>query len=161
MSTDTPDLPAVAQNPGFLLSRLGQQVRRGFADSLTALDVRPVQYGLLAGLEVWGHASQQELSAALRVDRGDMVRLLDDLEARGLVERTPDPADRRRHAVRLTAHGRALLRKLHGVSERFTSQFFAALTERERAQLERLLTKLWRATERADPASGRTSRKPV
>src|SRR6478735_2121459 len=47
--------------------------------------------------------SQQEAAARLNVDRTTMVALVDDLETKGLVDRTPHPGDRRKNVVTLTA----------------------------------------------------------
>jgi MarR family transcriptional regulator, organic hydroperoxide resistance regulator len=49
-----------------------------------------------------------ELADLLHVDRGSITAVLKRLEARALVSRTPDPADRRRVALALTARGRKL-----------------------------------------------------
>ena len=50
--------------------------------------------------------SQQQLVEALRIDPSVLVGLLNELETVGIVARTRDPADRRRHLVEITGHGR-------------------------------------------------------
>jgi DNA-binding MarR family transcriptional regulator len=56
--------------------------------------------------------SQLELAHHLGVDRTVMTYLLDDLERAGLIERRPDPADRRARRIVVTAPGRAQLADL-------------------------------------------------
>jgi DNA-binding MarR family transcriptional regulator len=55
--------------------------------------------------------SMGELAAALGIDRPNATTLVDDLEARALVRRTPDPADRRAKVVDATRKGKALARR--------------------------------------------------
>ena len=53
--------------------------------------------------------SQAAMASRLGIDRTVMTYLLDDLEAAGLVERKPDPRDRRSRRVAATVHGRDVL----------------------------------------------------
>ena len=64
---------------------------------------------MLSTLEAVGPCSQQQLVEALHVNRSMMVKLIDGLEARGLVERRRNPDDRRSYALYPTAAGRAAL----------------------------------------------------
>ena len=78
-------------------------VTEGFA----AEGLRKPHFTVLVALAEIGPASQAELGRRLWIDRKNMVAVIDDLEAAGLVERTPDEQDRRRNAVRLTRGGNA------------------------------------------------------
>jgi DNA-binding MarR family transcriptional regulator len=66
---------------------------------------------LLVVLEKFGPASQARLGGRAGVDRSDVVAALNDLAARGMIERKPDPADRSRNIVTITPAGRAHLRE--------------------------------------------------
>jgi DNA-binding MarR family transcriptional regulator len=74
----------------------------------------PRGYQVLAAAARSRPGSQQELASHLGVDRTVMTYLLDDLERAGLIERRPDPADRRARRIAATGHGRELLSDLDG-----------------------------------------------
>jgi DNA-binding MarR family transcriptional regulator len=71
-----------------------------------------------------------------------MVAVLDELAARGLAERRPDPADRRKRSIHLTDEGRQQLARMRAVAREVGEESFAALTADERATLHHLLRKL-------------------
>ena len=70
--------------------------------------------------------------------------MLDDLEARGLIERSRDPADRRRHVVTLTPAGREAVERLRVVSRQVEDEFFEPLGAQERKELYALLSRVAR-----------------
>ena len=76
-------------------------------------------------------ASQRELAKLMRIEPPTLVRHLDRLEADGLVERRPDPNDRRRLNVFVTAAGRRRLSELHKVVEATDAEMRSILTEDE------------------------------
>jgi DNA-binding MarR family transcriptional regulator len=95
----------LGEDLGWLLG----QVQYGYlAASIAAVREIP---GGLRGLHVLGAAvkgdarNQIEVARRLSVDRTVMVRLVDDLERAGLVERHPDPADRRARIITATDEG--------------------------------------------------------
>jgi MarR family transcriptional regulator, lower aerobic nicotinate degradation pathway regulator len=70
------------------------------------------------------------------------VGLLDELEQRGMIDRRRDPADRRRHVVKLTAEGKKYLARLRALHESVDDEMLSPLTTEERAQLHSLLHRL-------------------
>ena len=72
----------------------------------------PRGYQVLAAATRGEPGSQLALAQHLGVDRTVMTYLLDDLEGAGLIERRPDPADRRARRILATARGRELLNDL-------------------------------------------------
>jgi MarR family transcriptional regulator, lower aerobic nicotinate degradation pathway regulator len=120
----------------YLLSLTGREARRRMA-----AEVSLPEFALLAALS-GGPASQRELSERLGKDPADIVRLVDAAASRGLLDRAPDPADRRRHAVTLTADGRAELRRMMTAAREVESDLLAPLDAGERRTLYALLAKL-------------------
>lgn len=86
-------------------------------------------------------ATQQALGEALCVDANNLVLLLNELEAEGLVERRRDPLDRRRHLVHITAAGRRALDRAERAQERVEAEVLQALDPDERATLRDLLSR--------------------
>jgi DNA-binding MarR family transcriptional regulator/GNAT superfamily N-acetyltransferase len=80
-------------------------------------------------------ASVRELRARLGLDSGHLARQLRRLEDEGLVTVAPDPADRRRRTVRLSAAGRAFRTRLDDRSEELAARLVAPLTPRQRERL--------------------------
>jgi len=90
---------------------------------------------------------------------GAMTNRVDRVEALGLVQRRPDPADRRGVLVRLTPAGRDLADKAIAVHFQAAAELLAALTLQETAQLDRLLAKLLLALEQTQPTTAGAQRK--
>jgi DNA-binding MarR family transcriptional regulator len=124
---------------GFLLSQLGFQTSKRFAERLAPLELNPRTFALLGRVDAAEGESQHALAAALRLPPSRMVSLLDELEKRGLVERRPDPADRRVRALHLTAAGRRLLEKAKKVAAEHEAEICADLDADQRRQLLELL----------------------
>ena len=76
------------------------------------------------------------------MDRSDVVAALNELEADDLVERAPDPDDRRQKIVSITAAGRRRLKKLDEVVGSVQQELLAPLSSAERAQLIGLLGRI-------------------
>src|SRR5215208_5777373 len=117
---------------GLLMLRLGRAAGAQIGAALAALDMQPHEYGLLHALAEEGGASQAELAAALRVHPSNLVALVDGLEADGLVARTRDPVDRRRHVLELTPGGRERLARARRAVEEAEGELLAPLDARER-----------------------------
>ena len=83
--------------------------------------------------------TQQQIARRLGIDRTTMVSLIDALEARDLVARHPDAADRRRNVVKLTATGAKTLRQATEASDEAERRLLAALGKDEAAELRDLL----------------------
>ena len=96
-------------------------------------------------------SSQLALAQHLGVNRTVMTYLLDDLERAGLVERRPDPTDRRARRVAITDSGRALLHEVKDRLRRAEDELLGPLDEQERAALRTLLERLATALAPADP----------
>ena len=82
-----------------------ERVHAHFAAAVAELDLAPVQAKALHELNVDPPISMRELAERLKSDPSNVTGLIDRLEARGLVERRPDPKDRRIKGLALTSAG--------------------------------------------------------
>ena len=101
-----------------------------------------MRYAILAALDEFGGTSQAELCRRLGIDRGDAVSTLNGMAADGLLRREPDPADRRRNVVHITAAGTARMRELDVLVDDAQEELLSGFTPAERAQISRLLHRL-------------------
>ena len=104
--------------------------------------LRGYHYRLLAALEEWGSASQAELGRKTGIDRSDVTAALTELESRKLVERSVDPAHKRRNIVTITAEGAERLLELDNVLDGIQEEFLAPLTAAQRRQFITLMSRL-------------------
>ena len=87
-------------------------------------------------------ASQRELADLMRIEPPTLVRHLDKLQEAGLVERRPDPDDRRVMRVVVTAAGRRRLAKINDVVQELDAEMRSVLTSREVDMLKRALPRI-------------------
>jgi MarR family transcriptional regulator, lower aerobic nicotinate degradation pathway regulator len=120
-------------------------VHRHFAEH----DLRKQHYGVLRSLADVGPAAQGPLADRVGLDRSDMVSLVDELEAAGHVRRNPDPTDRRRKIVTITAAGEAVLDELHALVSAADDELLGPLSDAERRTLVELLTRILPPADRA------------
>ncbi|WP_354643824.1 MarR family winged helix-turn-helix transcriptional regulator [Kitasatospora camelliae] len=101
-------------------------------------------YQTLAAVVHGAEPNQHALAGYLRIDRTVMTYLIDDLEAAGLVERRPDPADRRRRRILATALGVDTLHTLRRRVRAAEDGLLAALDPADRRALRDLLGRIAR-----------------
>ena len=150
--SDAPWMRGLHADTGYLLYRLGLRAGSLFNAGLEQHGVRLRHYALLRYLSAVEGARQRELSDRLGYDPSAIVSLVDDLQRLGLVERRPDPSDRRNRIVVLTETGRQLLRESEQDGTRVTDELLATLDAEERRILHALLLRI---AEPAEAAAGR------
>lgn len=128
----------------FLLKRMGFRLKERTMQAYESTGLSPYDHGVLALLAEEPVETQAMIADALGYDRSHLVGVLDDLEARELIERRRDPTDRRRHLVTLTPAGRDAVVRLRGVAKQLDNEFFEPLSAEERTQLLGLLSRLAR-----------------
>jgi DNA-binding MarR family transcriptional regulator len=142
--------------PSWLINQAAIPANRLVTEGLARAGTRRHHYSVLTTLDEVGPGSQSALSDCSAIDRGDMVATIDQLVEQGLVERMPDPTDRRRNVVTITQAGRRQLRKLDRLIARIQDELLAALSVDERKHLVRLLSRVveHHAKERSQTAAG-------
>ncbi|MCW3003814.1 MAG: transcriptional regulator, MarR family [Conexibacter sp.] len=122
-----------------LLDHLARLTRLRSESALAPLGLRPRHLVALTVLRDHGGGTQQGLAAALQIDRTNLVGLLNDLEATGLIARRRDAGDRRRHLVELTPAGEQRLREAECALAVAEDDVLGALDGEQRETLYRLL----------------------
>jgi DNA-binding MarR family transcriptional regulator len=140
MTPASGDAPPVSA--AFLLSQVGADAAREFAERLGELDLTPPQAGLLRAVAAGPGRSQQALAQQLGTPPARLVALVDGLEQRDLLERRRNPDDRRLHAVHLGSAGAAILAELRRVAGEHDDAVLAPLDADERARLHSLLARI-------------------
>ncbi|MCO5998492.1 MarR family winged helix-turn-helix transcriptional regulator [Actinoallomurus rhizosphaericola] len=128
--------------PSWLIGQVSAHSHRLVTERFAAADARGYHYRLLAALAEFGPASQAELGRRTGVDRSDVVAALNELAEKKLIERSPDPTDRRRNIITVTPEGRDHLSRLDGVLAQIQQDLCAPLSHPEREELIRLLTRI-------------------
>jgi DNA-binding MarR family transcriptional regulator len=122
-----------------LLGYLERRIRLEAESELAAFGLRPRHVIALTVLRQIGEGSQADLATALKIDRTNLVGLLNELEERELVERRRSHEDRRRHMVALTGTGSERLSEVEAALAEVESRVLGALDGDEQASLYSLL----------------------
>ena len=101
-----------ALNAFITLQRAAESVAAQTQRHLADAGLTPSQFAALEALYHLGPLCQRDLGAKLLRTSGNMTMVVDNLVKRDMVKRVPDPEDRRRVSVHLTAPGRRLIRKV-------------------------------------------------
>ena len=134
---------ALTDDVGFLLSRASAQFVRASNGVLASYGLRVRPYSvLLLACSSSGGVSQRDLAETLALDPSQVVSLVDELAASGLVERRPSEIDRRAKLVVATAAGRALRDEVLPVVEASVATQLGDLTATEQLLLRDLLSRL-------------------
>lgn len=138
---------------GFALVGLARRWRRALDERMAEIGLSDAAWPPLVHLDRSGEgASQGELAARCGIDGSTLVRLLDLLETRGLVERRVSPTDRRARLIYLTPAGRETLAAVYDVLK---ESEIAMLADVEDAELASALDVFGRVEERL-AGSGKT-----
>ena len=131
------------QTVGFSIYRVAMRLRHELTQRLTEYDLTSEQFAILARLWEEDGMCQRALAERILKDRPNVTRMLDKLQAKGLVVRRPDLDDRRAFHVCLTESGRALEKTLLPVVERLRRTAYQGISENQQQQLKRLLNKVF------------------
>jgi len=127
---------------GLLIFRLARASAWRIGRQLRESGLRWPEYAVLHHLDAQGPLAQRDLARALRIQPSNLVGLLDEMESRRLLVRSPDPRDRRRHRVEPTEAGTLAVARARQATERAERELLAALDASERRQFQALLVRL-------------------
>ena len=131
--------------PSWLTGRVAARGRELVARALAEEGLRLSQHAVLAAVAEHGPLAQAEVVRRLDIDAKDVVGLINELQDKGLVQRRPDPRDRRKNAVSATPAGLSCLRRCSALADEANQQLLAPLSVTERELLLTLLARLHRA----------------
>jgi DNA-binding MarR family transcriptional regulator len=123
---------------------VARRLRELDREALAPWDVTPSRFRAIGVLSRHGTMRQGELAEHLRIAPRSTTEVVDDLEERGLVDRAPDPKDRRATLVGLTEKGTELVDAIRTARRAGSEGFFAGLDDQDRADLARILMRLRR-----------------
>lgn len=106
---------------------------------ITAMQLTPSQFDVIATLGDTEGMTCADLSAATLVTKGTLTGVLDRLEAKGIVQRDEVEADRRRTKVRLTEAGQTVFENVFPAHAAFLRPFFEKALSRKEADILRAL----------------------
>ena len=111
---------------------------------LAPLEMSAAQYIIVANLAAGPGEpkSAADLCKVISYDAGAMTRMLDRLEAKGLIRRTRSSQDRRLMNLELTEEGRAAYPRMREISMANANRFLRGFTKAEARQLEGLLNRM-------------------
>ncbi len=147
---------------GFLVARISRRLRQAVDAELRLLGLTEATWRPLVYLRRLGDGvRQKELATALSIEGPSLVRLLDNLERRGLIERREDESDRRARGIHLTRPGRELAVRAAKVGGAVQARLLAGVPLADLETCERVLETLEREIEErpeADDVSKRRKR---
>jgi MarR family transcriptional regulator, multiple antibiotic resistance protein MarR len=144
VAVPTTDATSVQSKHGII--RLINRVRVEMIDALdrelSKYDISAPQLIVLAYVANKEADSAAALCKSISYDPGAMTRMIDRLQEKGLIRRTPNPEDRRATNLELTAAGRALYPQLLAAKETVQGQFLRGFSENEVHVLDSLLNRM-------------------
>jgi DNA-binding MarR family transcriptional regulator len=123
---------------------VAHQLRHLRRETLAPWDIAPSHSRALGVLTRHGAMRLSELSDRLHIAARSTTEVVDGLQDRGLVERRPDPQDRRATLVALTDEGTRVGQAIRASRDAEAEAYFSVLSEAERTDLTGILRKLRR-----------------
>jgi DNA-binding MarR family transcriptional regulator len=121
---------------------VARQLRGTSQATLAPWDITPAQLRALRALGHHGTQRMSELSEHLHIAARSATEVAEALESRGLLERRPDPGDRRATLAELTEHGASVLSAIGAARGTEAERIFNRLSAADKAHLARILAKL-------------------
>ncbi|MFG1606858.1 MarR family winged helix-turn-helix transcriptional regulator [Actinoplanes sp. NPDC049265] len=139
------------QGLGELFWAVARELRSRTRDALEPWAITPSQSRALSVLLGDEQHRLSDLAERLRIAPRSATEVVDHLERSGLVERRPDPADRRATLIVLTGRGRAAADDIRAARIIEADRFFGRLEPADRTELARILHLLQEGEQAANP----------
>ncbi len=163
-ASSDPSVPA--PDLGDLMHVAFRRLRLGWSEQLAPFDLTPYQFRALQAVARGPHGHDapdpvveaevaevegteglrlKDLAERLRIAPRSATEVVDQLQVKGLVDRRPDPADRRVTRIVLTEAGARVRERVREERRRQAGDYFSVLSAPDRAELARLLAELVRS----------------
>ena len=119
------------------LLEISELFQKDMARAFDGTPLTPARVRLLWVLQLGGPSTQHALAASLEVSPRNITGLVDALEERGYVTRSPHPRDRRAIIVSLSESARSMMRRMQREHAELTDELLGAVAPADRAALER------------------------
>jgi DNA-binding MarR family transcriptional regulator len=126
----------------FQLAKAAQTGSRFWSQKVAALNVTATQAMVLRFLFDRDEVNSSELGSRTELDSATLTGILDRLEAAGIIERRPNPTDRRAIHIHLTEKGRGAAKEISRLVGVANTEFLWGLNPSEEKELRRLLDKV-------------------
>jgi len=136
------DMTSLKVTVGYTLRRAQAVVFADFSEALSDLKLRPVQYSVLLLVDQNPGTSQSSVSAALGIQKANIVAIIADLVDRRLVRRQRSPADGRSYSLDLSSAGKVLLSRASQLQSAHEAKLEAHIGASGRSRLLELLERL-------------------
>lgn len=124
---------------GMQLAQLSRAWRAELDRRLAGLGLSQARWLVLLHLALMEEVpTQRELAKTVGVEGPTLARLLDGLEAQGLVQRQAVPEDRRAKKVLLSPQARPLIAKIESIAQGLRTELFAGISEEEQRQCQQI-----------------------
>lgn len=134
---------SIESDLGFLLTRASVLVVRSTNEVLAPLGLKVRSYTALSlACDVPEGVPQRQVAADMGLDPSQLVAIIDELEDKGLVARTPDPNDRRNKLIVATDAGRAVCDRAHALSGEANERRFGDVAPEVLAEIRKALGRM-------------------
>jgi len=130
------------KNAGYLVADAGRLLRRAFDERVRELGVTASQARLLLNLERYPGRNQAFYADRLEIEPITLCRMVDRMEEADLVERQPDPGDRRARLLHLTRRSRGEITRIRAALDGLIDAMMAGIDDEDEARLVTLLERV-------------------
>lgn len=147
---------------GYNIKRAFESIRADVSATLRAHDLRMITYSALVVIQANPGLRQSHLAKAVAVERANLVEVVDELEQRQWVTRSPAPTDRRAYALNITTAGAKTCKQATGSIEALEEHLLSGVSARDRKTFFKVLSSVETAGSKhrslqvgTEPQSGR------
>ncbi|MEH6757283.1 MAG: MarR family transcriptional regulator [Parasphingorhabdus sp.] len=133
----------MSDNLGFVISDITRLIRRTFDQRAKEIGITRPQWRVLTMLNRHQGAKQSELAEMLELDAMTLCRMIDRLQSGGLIERRPDPQDRRAWQLYLTDEATPLINRLRPMGEALLQEAIRGIDKPDQELLQNLLDQIY------------------